>query len=55
MDTEIKNFHGRFERKVWEPVGFELPDLWKVSYLLQEVGNLPTRAYFLFRSRFGLG
>ena len=42
-------------RKVQEAVGFELPDLQKVSSSLQEVGNLPTRTYFPSRSRFGLG
>ena len=55
MDTEIKNFRRRFERKIREALGFELPGLRKVSSSLQEVWNLPTRAYFPFRSRFGLG
>ena len=55
MDIEIKNFHLRFEQKVREAMGFELPGLRKVSSLLQEVRNLPTRAYFPSRSRFGLG
>ena len=55
MDIGIKNFCRRFERKVREAVGFELPSLWKVSSSLQEVGNLPTRAYFPSRSLFGLG
>ena len=55
MDTKIKNFRPRFERKVREAVGFELSGLRKVSSLLQEVGNLPTQAYFPSRSRFGLG
>ena len=55
MDTEIKNFRRRFEQKVREAMGFELPGLQKVSSSLQEVGNLPTRAYFPSRSRFGLG
>ena len=55
MDTEIKKFRRRFERKVREAVGFELLNLRKVLSLLQEVGNLPTRAYFPSRSRFGLG
>ena len=55
MDTEIKNFCRRFKRKVLEAMGFELPDLWKVSSSLQEVGNLPTRAYFPYGSDFGLG
>ena len=55
MDTKIKNFCRRFERKVWEAVGFELPGLRKVSSSLQEVVNLPNRAYFPSKSRFGLG
>ena len=55
MDIEIKNFHRRFERKVWEAVGFELSGLRNVLSSLQEVGNLPTGAYFPFRSCFGLG
>ena len=55
MDTEIKNIRRRFEQKVLEAVGFELPGLRKVSSSLQEVGNLPTRDYFPSRSRFGLG
>ena len=55
MDTEIKNFRPRFERKVWEAVGFKLPGFQKVSSSLKEVGNVPTRAYFSSRSRFGLG
>ena len=55
MDTEIKNFRRRFERKVQEIVGVELPSLRKVLSLLQEVGNLSTRVYFPFRSCFGLG
>ena len=55
MDTKIKNFRRRFEQKVREVVGFKLPGLRKVLFSLQEVGNLPTRAYFPYRSRFGLG
>ena len=55
MDTEIKNFRQRFERKVLEAVGFELLGLQKVSSSLQEIENLPTRAYFPSRIRFGLG
>ena len=55
MDTEIKNFRRRFERKVREAVGFELPSLRQVSSSLKEVENLPTRAYFPSRSRFGHG
>ena len=55
MDIEIKNFRRIFEQKVWEAVGFELQGLRKVSSSLQEVENLPTRAYFPSKSRFGLG
>ena len=55
MDTEIKNFRRRFKQKVWEVVGFKLLGLRKVSSSLQEVGNLPNRAYFPSRSFFGLG
>ena len=55
MDVEIKNFRRRFEQKVREAVGFELPSLRKVSSSLQEVGNLPTWDYFPSRSRFGFG
>ena len=55
MDTEIKNFRRRFERKVREAVAFGLSGIRKVSSSLQEVGNLPTRAYFPSRNCFGLG
>ena len=55
MDTKIRSFRRRYERKVWEAVGFELPDLRKASSSLQEVGNLHTQVYFPSRSRFGLG
>ena len=55
MDTKTRSFRRRFEWKVLEPVGFKLPGLREASSLLQEVGNLPTRAYFPSRSRFGLG
>ena len=54
MDTKIRSFHRRYERKVREAVGFELPGLQKASSLLQEVGNLPSWVYFPSRSRFGL-
>ena len=54
MDTKIKSFRQRYERKVWEAMGFELPSLRKPSSSLQEVGNLPTRVYFPSRSRFDL-
>ena len=55
VDTEIKNFRRRFQRKVWEAVVFELPGLQKVWSSLKEVGNHLTRAYFPSRSRFSLG
>ena len=55
MDIKIKSFRQRYERKVREAVGFELPSLRKASSSLQEVGNLLTRVYFPSRSRFGLG
>ena len=55
MDTKTRSFRQRFERKVQEAMGFELPGLQKASSSLQEVGNLPTRFYFPSRSRFGLG
>ena len=54
MDTKIRSFRQRYERKVWEVVGFELSGLRKASSSLQEVGNLPTQVYFLSRSCFGL-
>ena len=49
-----QEFSSKIRAKVWEAVGFELPGLRKVSSSLQEVENLPTRAYFPSRSRFGL-
>ena len=55
MDTKIKSFHHRYERKVREAVSFELPGLRKASSSLQEVGNLPTWVYFPPRSGLGLG
>ena len=55
MDTEIKNFCRRFERKFGKVVGLRSSGLQKVSSSLQEVGNLPTRVYFLSKYRFGLG
>ena len=55
MDTEIKNFRQRFERKFGKAVGLKSSGLQKVSSLLQEVGNLPTRVYFLSKYCFGLG
>ena len=55
MDTEIKNFHQRFERKFEKAVGLGFLGLQKVSSSLQEVGNLPTQVYFLSKYCFGLG
>ena len=55
MDTEIKNFRRRFERKFGKAVGLGSSGLKKVSSSLQEVGNLPTRVYFLSKYYFGLG
>ena len=54
MDTKIRSFHQRYERKVREAMGFELPGIQKATTSLKEVGNLPTRVYFPSRSRFGL-
>ena len=54
MDTEIKNFRRRFERKFGKAVGLGSSGLQKVSSSLQEVGNLPTRVYFLSKYCFGL-
>ena len=55
MDTEIRNFGQRFERMFGKAVGLGSSGLQKVSYSLQEVGNLPTRVYFLSKYCFGLG
>ena len=55
MDTENKNFRQKFERKFGKAVGLGSSGLQKVSSLLQEVGNLPTRVYFLSKYCFGLG
>ena len=54
MDTEIKNFRRRFELKFGKAVGLGSSGLQKVSSSLQEVGNLPTRVYFLSKYCFGL-
>ena len=40
MDTKTRSFRLRFERKVREAVGFELPGLQKASSSLQGVGLL---------------
>ena len=55
MDTEIKNFRRRFERKFGKAVGLGSSGLQKVSSSLQEVGNLPTRVYISSKCCFGLG
>ena len=55
MDTEIKNFRRRFEQKFGKAVGLGSSGLQKVSSSLQEIGNLPTRVYFLSKYCFGLG
>ena len=55
MDTEIKNFGLRFKRKFGKAVGLGSSGLQKVLSSLQEVGNLPTRVYFLSKYCFGLG
>ena len=55
MDTEIKNFRRRFERKFGKAVGLGSSGLQKVSSLLQEVGNLSTRVYISFKCCIGLG
>ena len=40
MDTKTRSFRRRFEWKVLEAVGFELPSLRKALSSLQEVGLL---------------
>ena len=55
MDTEIKNFHRRFERKFGKAVGLGSSGIQKVLSSLQDVGNLPTRVYFISKYCFGLG
>ena len=55
MDTEIKNFRQRFERKFEKAMGLGSLGLQKVSSSLQEVVNLPTRVYFISKYYFGLG
>ena len=54
MDTKIKNFHRRFERKFGKFVGLGSSGLQTVSSLLQEVGNLPTWVYFISKYCFVL-
>ena len=55
MDTEIKNFRQIFERNFGKAVGLGSSGLQKVSSLLQEVGNLPTRVYISSKCCFSLG
>ena len=55
MDTEIKNFRQRFERKFGKAMGLGSSRLQKVSSLLQETGNLPIRVYISSKCCFGLG
>ena len=55
MDTEIKNFSRRFERKFGKAVGLGSSGLQKVSSSLQEVENLPTRVYISSKCCLGLG
>ena len=55
METKINNFHRRLERKFGKAVGLGSSGLQKVSSSIQEVGNLPTRIYFLSKYSFGLG
>ena len=55
METEINNFHRRSERKFGKAVGLGSSGLQKVLSSIQEVGNLPTRIYFLSKYSFGLG
>ena len=55
MEAKIKNFHQKLKRKFGKAVGLEFSGLQKVSSSLQEVGNLPTRVYFLSKYCFGLG
>ena len=55
VDTEIKNFRQRFERKFGKAVGLGSSRHQKVSSSLQEVGNLPTRVYISSKCCFGLG
>ena len=55
MDTEIKNFRRRFERKFGKAVGLGSLGLQNVPSSLQEVGNLLTQVYILTKCCFGLG
>ena len=55
MDTEIKNFCQRFERKFGKAVGLRSSELQKVSSSLKEVENLHIRVYISSKCCFGLG
>ena len=55
MNTEIKNFRRRFEQKFGKAMGLGSSGLQKVSSSLKEVGNLPTRVYFLSKYCFVFG
>ena len=55
MDTEIKNFRRRFERKFGKDIGLRSSGLQKVSSSLQEVRNLSTQVYISSKCCFGLG
>ena len=55
MNTKIKNFRRRFERMFGKAVGLGSSGLQKVSSLLQEVWNLPTRVYISSKCCLGLG
>ena len=55
MDTKIKNFRRRFERKFRKAVGLRSLGLQKVLSSLQEVGNLPTQVYISSKCCLGLG
>ena len=55
MDTVIKNFRRRFERKFEKDVGLGSSGLEKVLSSVQEVGNLFTWVYISSKCCFGLG
>ena len=53
IQAEVRE--GRGSRVFDKAVGLGSLELQKVSSSLQEVGNLPTRVYFLYKYYFGLG
>ena len=55
MDTKIKNFCQIFEWKFGKAVGLRSLGLQKVSSLLQEGVNLPTRVYISSKCCLSLG